>query len=179
MLPARYGCFSFLASLMWGKPCADICFLCGWCCRAVVGDFGNGGQTILDEATFAAIKEQAQALGAVDASGLNHSKLSSGRAGWNKLLHLCCMSRCGLQVCPVVVSGNMLSMVQPGARDNIRHAKCHNHRMWVCLKRQKRCWILTRAKSTLPAVGVSRETPCPLMCCMLLLLLLAQGSYTS
>jgi hypothetical protein len=67
-------------------------------CHAVVGDFGNGGQTILDEATFAAVKEQAQALGAVDASGLNHSKLSSGRAGWNKLLRLCCMSRCGMLV---------------------------------------------------------------------------------
>jgi hypothetical protein len=56
---------------------------------AVVGDFGNGGQIILDEATFLAVKDDAQALGAVDASGINHSRLSSGRSCWNKLLRMC------------------------------------------------------------------------------------------
>jgi hypothetical protein len=58
-------------------------------CSAVVGDFGNGGQIILDEATFAATKDDAQALGAVDAAGLNHSKLSSGRSLRTRLLRLC------------------------------------------------------------------------------------------
>jgi hypothetical protein len=60
---------------------------------AVIGDFGNGGQIILDEATFAAIKDDAQALGAVDASGINYSKLSSGRSGWTKFLKLCGFAR--------------------------------------------------------------------------------------
>lgn len=53
-----------------------------------MGDFGNGGQVILDESTFAAIKDDSQALGAVEASGLNHRKLSSGRSTWNRLLRL-------------------------------------------------------------------------------------------
>jgi hypothetical protein len=68
---------------------------------AVVGDFGNGGQVILDEATFAAVKDDAQALGAVDASGINHSRLSSGRSSWNKLLRMCGCVRCAALACTV------------------------------------------------------------------------------
>lgn len=40
-----------------------------------------------------AIKDDSQALGAVDASGINHSKLASGRSGWNRLLRLCGIGR--------------------------------------------------------------------------------------
>jgi hypothetical protein len=60
----------------------------------VVGDFGNGGQIILDDATFAAIKEDLQALGAVVAGGINHRQLSSGRSAWSALLRLCGCARC-------------------------------------------------------------------------------------
>lgn len=74
-------------------------------CTCQVGDFGNGGQVILDQATFQAIKDDAQALGAVDASGLNHSKLSSGRLGWKRLLRMCGIERC--------VSGNWVCVGVP------------------------------------------------------------------
>eukprot|EP00878_Enallax_costatus_P015917 GHUV01016686.1.p1 GENE.GHUV01016686.1~~GHUV01016686.1.p1 ORF type:complete len:509 (+),score=139.69 GHUV01016686.1:281-1807(+) len=49
-----------------------------------VSDAGNGGQILLDQETFIRIKEELHPLGAIDANGLNYSKLAQRRS----LLHL-------------------------------------------------------------------------------------------
>jgi len=48
----------------------------------VVGDAGAGGQVLMDDPTFAAIKERLEELGAVDHNGLNLKKLNSIRPPW-------------------------------------------------------------------------------------------------
>jgi hypothetical protein len=46
-----------------------------------VSDMGAGGQVLLDERTFADVKERLRELGAVDAAGIDWKKLTSSR-GW-------------------------------------------------------------------------------------------------
>eukprot|EP00878_Enallax_costatus_P015727 GHUV01016478.1.p1 GENE.GHUV01016478.1~~GHUV01016478.1.p1 ORF type:complete len:735 (+),score=173.20 GHUV01016478.1:1352-3556(+) len=59
----------------------------------VVSDFGNGGQTILDDLTFEAIQEHLPVLGAVEGSGIDYSRLASGRSLWSRLRSMCgCVS---------------------------------------------------------------------------------------
>jgi CelD/BcsL family acetyltransferase involved in cellulose biosynthesis len=54
---------------------------------ADVSDAGNGGQVLMDDATFARIKEELHPLGAVDANGLNYDKL----AARTSLVQLLCL----------------------------------------------------------------------------------------
>lgn len=49
---------------------------------AVMSDFGNGGQTIIDHATFAAVKESLTVLGAVGPNGINYQRLATHRSLW-------------------------------------------------------------------------------------------------
>lgn len=56
---------------------------------AVVSDFGNGGQVILDDHTYDAIKEHLTVLGAVEETGIDYRKLASGRSVWARLRALC------------------------------------------------------------------------------------------
>ena len=46
-----------------------------------VSDMGCGGQVLLDECTFADVKERLKELGAVDAAGINWKRLT-GRRSW-------------------------------------------------------------------------------------------------
>jgi hypothetical protein len=61
---------------------------------ADVSDAGNGGQILMDDATFARIKEELHPLGAVDANGLNYDKLAARTSLWQLLcLGTLCSSR--------------------------------------------------------------------------------------
>ena len=46
---------------------------------AVVADAGAGGQVLMDQATFLAVKERLEELGAVDHTGLNTGRLNKLR----------------------------------------------------------------------------------------------------
>jgi hypothetical protein len=50
-----------------------------------VSDMGGGGQVLLDERTFADVKERLRELGAVDAAGIDWKSLTSGRSFWSWL----------------------------------------------------------------------------------------------
>jgi hypothetical protein len=54
-------------------------------CPAVVSDFGNGGQVVMDHVTFAAVKESLTVLGAVEAAGINYTRLATHRSLWTTL----------------------------------------------------------------------------------------------
>lgn len=51
------------------------------CCAAPadVSDAGNGGQVLLDAATFSKIKEELAPLGVVDANGIDYAQLEAAR----------------------------------------------------------------------------------------------------
>ncbi|WIA10689.1 hypothetical protein OEZ85_010869 [Tetradesmus obliquus] len=51
----------------------------------VVSDFGNGGQVVMDHVTFAAVKESLTVLGAVEAGGINYTRLATHRSLWTSL----------------------------------------------------------------------------------------------
>jgi hypothetical protein len=50
-----------------------------------VSDMGGGGQVLLDERTFADVKERLRELGAVDAAGIDWKRLTSRRSWWARL----------------------------------------------------------------------------------------------
>jgi hypothetical protein len=50
-----------------------------------VSDMGAGGQVLLDDRTFADVKERLRELGAVSAAGINWKKLTTGRSWWSRL----------------------------------------------------------------------------------------------
>lgn len=47
--------------------------------NAEVSDAGNGGQVLLDAATFSRIKEELAPLGVVDANGIDYAQLEAAR----------------------------------------------------------------------------------------------------
>jgi hypothetical protein len=50
-----------------------------------VSDMGAGGQVLLDDRTFADVKERLRELGAVDGEGINWKRLTSRRSWWARL----------------------------------------------------------------------------------------------
>ena len=59
---------------------------------AVISDFGNGGQILMDEATFVDIKRNLFELGTVDHNGIDFSQLQS-------VSELLCFRRCVAVAC--------------------------------------------------------------------------------